>query len=197
MKTKLAILLVILLIGSACSLQPQAATIKPTAEAEVACPEPTEGLKQLKHAAQGYCLLYPADYLAVETSDTTINLVIDSLMNHIDPRVSLTVEEAAGRTLEQVADQVVADFTIPGVESERTTTTLAGEAAVLLDHLPGQDFNRRVLLIHEGRLYHFFFTPVDPAVVDVFQKMEAFYETITGSFRFIPVVPGAPLEVEP
>jgi hypothetical protein len=116
-------------------------------------------------------------------------------MNHIDPRVSLTVEDAAGRTLEQVADQVVTDYTIPGVESERTTITLAGEAAVVLDHLPGQDFNRRVLLIHEGRLYHFFFTPVDPAMADVFQKMEAFYETIIGSFRFIPVIPGAPLEV--
>jgi hypothetical protein len=81
--------------------------------------------------------------------------------------------------------------------SPLTTTTLAGEAAVVLDHLPGQDFNRRVLVLHQGRLYHFFFTPVDPGMADVFQKMEAFYGTIIGSFRFIPVVLGAPLEVGP
>src|SRR5262245_58310539 len=132
MKTKLAVLLVILLISNACSLQPQAPpdTTMPTAEVEVTCPEPTEGLQRLKHAAQCYCLLYPADYLMVETSDAAIDLVLGSIMNHVDPRVSLTVEDAAGRTLEQVADQVVADYSIPGVESERTTTTLAGEAAV-------------------------------------------------------------------
>lgn len=168
----------------------------PEGEAEAICPNPTEGTKLLRHAAQGYCLLYPADYVVVEGDDATVTLVLDSIMNHIDPRLGLTVEDAAGRTLEQVAEQVAADYALPDVASERTTTTIAGEEAVIFDQLPGQDLNRRVVLIHEERLYHFFFTPVDPSVAEVYERMETFYETITASFTLIPLEPGAPLQSE-
>lgn len=186
--TRLILMFVVLLVGNGCAIQPVVRTATTPA---TACPESTAALKRLTHAALGYCLLYAADYLAVESSDTTIDVVLGSIMNHTDPRVSLTVEEAAGRTLDQIADQVAADFTLPGVTSERTSITLAGEPAVLFDHLPGQAFNRRLIVLHQELLYHFFFTPVDPddAVGD--ENMAAFYATITESFQFIPVVPGA------
>jgi hypothetical protein len=68
---------------------------------------------------------------------------------------------------------------------ERTDITIDGEPAVVLDHLPGQDLNRRVFLVHEGRFYHLFFTPVDPSQPEVYQRMEDFYRTIIDSFRFV------------
>lgn len=150
------------------------------------CLEAGLGTLVLENRGQGYCLLYPDEYEVVQTNDTSTELVIDSVMNHIDPRVSITVDDAAGRTAEQIANAELAAFSLPDWIIERTDITIDGEPAVVLDHLPGQDLNRRVFLVHEGRLYHLFFTPVDPSQPEVYQRMETFYRTIIDSFRFVP-----------
>ena len=149
------------------------------------CPEAGPGTRVLENTGPGYCLLYPGEYEAVQTNDNSMELVIDSVMNHIDPRVSITVDDAAGRTAEQIANAELAAFSLPDWIIERTDITIDGEPAVVLDHLPGQDLNRRVFLVHEGRFYHLFFTPVDPSQPEVYQRMEDFYRTIIDSFRFV------------
>ncbi|HEX9923885.1 MAG TPA: hypothetical protein VGD99_14605, partial [Anaerolineae bacterium] len=50
------------------------------------CPEAGPGTLVLENAGHGYCLLYPGEYEAVQTNDNSMELVIDSVMNHIDPR---------------------------------------------------------------------------------------------------------------
>lgn len=165
-------------------------TPQPTTQ-PAACPVPSPSTQLFVNEAHGYCLLYPVDYTAVQTSPNEVNLVRGSVMNHVDPRVSITVGDASGRTLTQLADQLEAEYALPGVSVERGTITVAGVEAVLLDNLPGQDLNRRVVLIHNGRLYIFFFTPLgEPGPARA--QMESFYQQTLDSFRFLEETVPAP-----
>ncbi|MCX6050325.1 MAG: hypothetical protein NT075_34955 [Chloroflexi bacterium] len=148
------------------------------------CPVATADTKVLVNPAQGYCLLYAATYTTVQTVPDTINVVLGSLMNHVDPRFSITVEDAAGRTLAQVADQVAANDAAPDTKVEPVSIQLDGTEAMMLDNLTGQDFNRRVVAIHNGQLYSFFFTPLGETDATR-AKLETFYQGVIDSFRFV------------
>jgi uncharacterized protein YraI len=149
-----------------------------------ACAAPSPSTRLFVDEVHGYCLLYPADYTVEQTSPNEVNIVLGSVMNHVDPRVSITAGDASGRTLAQLADQLEADYAPPGMDVERGSITVAGVEAVLLDNLPGQDLNRRVILVHNGRFYSFFFTPLgDPGPARI--QMETFYQQILDSFRFL------------
>lgn len=142
--------------------------------------------------ANGYCLLYPAGYVAVEGEDNSVSLVKGDIMNHLDPRVEIVVTDALTSTLETVAADLEAQYGLPGTPVERGSITVGGEEAVMLDNLPGQDLNRRVALIHNGQLYRFFFTPLgEPGAARA--AMEAFYQGVLDTFRFLDAPTAAPL----
>ncbi|MCB0196779.1 MAG: hypothetical protein KDJ65_32805 [Anaerolineae bacterium] len=161
------------------------------------CPQPADGLKLLVNAADGYCLLYPGAYQVVQLNAGSVEIVLDTLMNHIDPRGSVTVEDAAGRTVEEAAGEILASYSLPDWNIHQTTMTLGGEEAFVLDNMPGQDINRRIVVVHEDRLYSFYFTPVDASNEEIYQRMAYLYTAIVDSFTFIPVVPDAPLQAGP
>jgi hypothetical protein len=148
--------------------------------APAACLTPAADTQLWVDEAHGYCLLYPAGYVAEQTAPGAVNLVLGSIMNHTDPRVSITVEDAAGRTLAEVTEQLLADYVPAGFAVEPGFITVDGVEAVMLDNLPGQDLNRRVAFIQNGRLYSFFFTPLGGAT-----PLEPFYQGILDSFRFL------------
>ncbi len=162
----------------------QTAPSAASSELPAQCPVATATTKLLVNTAQGYCLLYAAEYTTVQTVSDTTNIVLDSIMNHIDPRASITVEDAAGRTLAQVTDQVAIDYAAPGIKVEPVSLKLDGDAAIMLDNLAGQDFNRRVVALHNGRLYSFFFTPLGDTS-ETRAKLETFYQGVIASFRFV------------
>lgn len=140
----------------------------------------------------GYCLLYPAGYVAVEGENNSVSLVKGDIMNHLDPRVEIVVTAALTHTLETVAADLEAQYGLPGTPVERGSITVGGVEAVLLDNLPGQDLNRRVALLHNGRLYTFFFTPLgEPG--EARAALEAFYQGVLDSFRFLDATNPTPL----
>jgi len=157
------------------------------AEADV-CPTPTGDEQLLVNAEDGYCLLYPAGYVAEQTAPGATSIVLGSLMNHTDPRVSIEVSDAAGRTLGEIGDQLVADYA-PGFDVVRTTATVGGAEALVLDNLPGQDLNRRAAVLHDGQLYSFFFTPLGETD-EARAALETFYQGVLGSFRFLDEASG-------
>jgi hypothetical protein len=63
---------------------------------------------------------------------------------------------------------------------------VAGQPAVVVDKVPGQEINRRVLFVHDGLLYDLMFMPADPAVGDAFAAMNALQQQVLGSFTFLP-----------
>jgi hypothetical protein len=156
-------------------------------EAPAACPTPAGDSQLLVNAADGYCLLYPAGYLAEQTAPGATSIVLGSRMNHSDPRVGIEVSDAQGHTLAEIGDQLVADYA-PGLAVERGTTTVGGAEALVLDNLPGQDLNRRVAVIQDGRLYSFFFTPLGETD-EARAALEAFYQGVLASFRFLDGAP--------
>ncbi len=147
------------------------------------CPTPTPDTQSFVDRSNRYCLLYPAGYVAETMDDGAVNLVHGSLMNHADPRASIEVSDVAGRTLAEIGDALVAEYAA-GFDVQREKTQIDGEEALVLDNLPGQDLNRRVVVIHHGRLYSFFFTPLGESD-EARSAFETFYQTVLGSLRFV------------
>lgn len=153
--------------------------------AAVSCPAPTADTLALVSDAEGYCFLYPSEYVIEHTGENNTEVVIDSIMNHIDPRVSVAVTDLDGRTLEQAVEEFLAGYDPAVFNLEPMPLTIAGEAAILIDQIPGQDLYRKLLVAHNGALYDLAFAPYDPALVDTFPQAELLYNTVVESFNFM------------
>jgi hypothetical protein len=149
------------------------------------CPEAMDGFQRLYNPQHGYCLLYPAEYKVEKPRESETILVIGGLLNAGDPRVHIVVEPAGERTAETVADQIAAEFP-PEFGIKRSRVTIGSEPAEVLDLLPGQDINRRVIFTHDGLLYVLMFSPVLDSDNRPDQRLEAFYTQILKTFVFIP-----------
>ena len=150
------------------------------------CATPSADTQLLRE--DSYCLLYPASYTVDRSVTRQVLLVVGSLMNHAEPRASLEVKEAGNLTAGETADQLLADVeaAMPGFPVGRAELTLDGEQAVVLDGMPGQDLTRRVLVVHEGRLYDLTFGPVGADAGAVAERPEALYAQLVSSWRFLP-----------
>jgi len=162
-----------------------AAEAPPSTQPADPCPTPGEGQLLLRNETDGYCLLYPAAYTLDQTNPGVTDIVVDNVMNHWDPRLSIAVSDAAGQTLEDIAAQLATDYAPPGFEITPQSITVAGEGAVLLDNLPGQDLNRRVAFLHGGTLYRLFIAPLGDEGSEVRRQAEMLYQLALESFRFL------------
>jgi hypothetical protein len=188
MKTRWLIpALLLVLILSACDHLggSQATTAPREAEDQTGCPTATESTRLLLNEAQGYCLLYPVGYEVRYPNDSEAILFVGSLLNVEQPRASIHVQAAAGRTAAQVADDVIAEWSM-GFDIQRTEVTAGGEQVIVLDNVPGQDTNRQVIVVHGDLLYRLTFMPQGKEYGEVYTRMEQLYGTAVSSFRFLP-----------
>jgi len=185
---------------TACALQGQApitptetsplpaATPTPEPTLTPTCPRPVQGTTLLRQEQLGYCLLYPADYVEVHTEPDQVCLVQGetNMMCH-SASAFFNVEDAAGRSPDQVADEMIADAeaAVPGIAIQRTSSTVAGQPAVVLEGLPGVTGTRDVLIAQADRLYRltFILPAADQASLDQFERL---YSTVINSFTFVP-----------
>lgn len=162
------------------------------ADVPAACPITTADTELLLHEAYGYCLLFPAAYQVRNVEDNVVELVLDLPLNNTDPRLMMKVVPANGRSAQQVADafydqlsaQVVSEYGI-----ERRTVTVDGTPAQVIDNVPAQRPSRYLFVVTGDLLYTLTFSPVDAA------QMETFYDDVLTSWRFVPVVAGAAIDV--
>ena len=141
------------------------------------CPEAREGLAIVRDFNRGFCLLVPGAYTVFDTDPAEIVIAKESLLNVTEPRLAIAVSAADGRTAEQVADALIAEMT--GFAIQRSSAEIAGQPAVILDNVPGQDLNRRVLIVHNDRLYDLTFSPLDHP------EIETFYQTIIADLLLV------------
>ena len=75
---------------------------------------------------------------------------------------------------------------LPGMPIQYTPDmSLGGEAAVMLDQVPGQDVSRQVLAVYGDRLYKLTFVPANEDAGEVYEKMESLYAVVIDSWRFL------------
>ena len=188
MKSRLPLLTLLalaILVLTACGEESNAQELI-VAPDQASCPESAADTRLLRNDQGGYCLLYPIAYKVEKPNPNETDLVVGSLLNVQEPRVNIVVEEAGGRSAEQMADAFLA--AVDGFDITRTSTTVGGVEAVVLDNLPGQELNRRVWFVHDGRSYQMMFTPADKNLGEPYAQMEALYELVTGSFTlFTPL----------
>jgi hypothetical protein len=115
-------------------------------------------------------------------------LVVGSLLNVEQPRAYIEVQDAAGRSAEQVADELTTDFDPVLFNIQRSSTTIGGEQAVVLDNMPGQDINRQVVFVHSGRVYKLTFAPASADYGEIYARMESLYTVVINSFKFLAQV---------
>ena len=153
-----------------------------------ACREAGPDTVLLTNEEYGYCFLHPAGYARLDPLPYEVCLVPEGpAMTCHSANLIVEVQEASGRTSDQVAAEIVAEAeaAAPGIEIERTTLTVGGEEAVALDGLPGQASARTVLIVHAGQLYSLTFLPWDEAG-DEFAQLERLYSTVIDSLGFLP-----------
>jgi len=158
----------------------------PTPTAEPRCPPATEGTQLLRQDQMGYCLLYPEDYIEVQTDPTQVCLVpSEPYMACHSAQAFFNVEDAAGRSVSQVADEMAAKS---GLIGEPSSLMIAGEEAILFPEVPGQASLREVLLVHDDRLYRlgFVLPGADPAAV---ARFDLLYNTVIDAFTLLPTIP--------
>ena len=169
------ILMLTMLVQAACA---------PSANA---CPTVTSDTKLLTNTQDGYCLLYPAEHAADRPGWVVINPNPSLLDAPGEAWVNISVQDAAGRTIAQIADEMLttADpaFNLTLVEIE-----VDGSPAIVVDGLPGIDSNRIVMMIRNDRLYSLTFMPWYPSSAGTGQitPLEQLYETIIQSIHFLP-----------
>ncbi|MFN8475186.1 MAG: hypothetical protein U0822_23590 [Anaerolineae bacterium] len=161
----------------------QTGTSSATAVGNV-CPTATAETRLLVNKDHGYCLLYPSAYTVEHYSPTGTAVVMGSIMNHTDPRVSVETAPSEGRTTQQAGDALYAQVGSPGIEVKRSGVRIGGQEAVLLDNVPYQDLTREIILAHNDKIYRLQFTPADPADAGVYGRTQQLYDTVVGSFHF-------------
>ena len=185
-KLLLVVLALVVVALAACSLPGVTAIDKSgpqKKDAAAVCPEAAAGAELLRVEEHGYCLLYPSGYSVERPNPEETALVVGSLLDVSHPRAYIKVGDADGRTTDQAADAIVADF--PGFEIARSSATIGGESAIVLDGVPGQDISRQVVIVRDGRLYHLTFVPASEDAGEVYTQMEELYQMLVDSLNFL------------
>ncbi|MAT99814.1 MAG: hypothetical protein CL608_21955 [Anaerolineaceae bacterium] len=159
------------------------------------CPEAAAGTHQLIDAVQGICFLYPDNYDVIRTDDGSLTLYVKSLLNTEAPLATVHVEGVNGRTIQEIIPDYPTDAELATMSF--LTVDLGGEMATVLDMLPGQDANRRIIALHNDRLVDIMIARIGEEYGEVGQQAEALYQMMTESFQFIAIDPEADLVAGP
>jgi hypothetical protein len=139
------------------------------------CPVATEGTLLLRDDDNSFCLSYPAGYGVITPPVAGEVCLVPGEPPYMECNgagLVINVEEAEGRTVDQVADTVTVDMNCSDV---RYNLTIANEQAVVSSECKGQDLSRKVFIIHENHLYTLTFIDLS----------ERFYAQVITSFGFL------------
>ncbi|NTU55601.1 MAG: hypothetical protein HGA79_05070 [Anaerolineales bacterium] len=132
----------------------------------------------------GLCFSYPQGYTQLPSTDIVEIIAPDLPGTDTKALFWIEISDSYDRTAEKIADE---DMTFAaGVDVGRWTETLDGEQAVVLDGMPGQDFQRRVYVVHEQTLYVLAFMPTRSENKVANDQMEALYNAVTSSWTWSP-----------
>ncbi|MCA9962364.1 MAG: hypothetical protein KC443_25190 [Anaerolineales bacterium] len=159
--------------------------------AEAKCPDAPVGTTLFTNLEDGFCLLLPDGYavddsLTSSSGGTETAVYVDSPLDATHPRLFITVENANGRSLDEITTAKAAEIEASTGSSPTWTfgIMLGDSAANQFEQVPGQDLSRQVVAVRNGRFYTLTFTP-DDASADAYADMQTLYDTVLGSFNFL------------
>jgi hypothetical protein len=136
----------------------------------------------------GFCFSYPQGYTSLPESET-VEIVAPALPGTDLPGIFwLEISDAYGRSAEVIANEDLT--TAAGLDVGVWDLTVGGDPAVALDGMPGQDFQRRVYVVHGQTLYVLAFMPTRSQNLDVSDQMEALYTAVINSWAWSPCPAG-------
>lgn len=132
----------------------------------------------------GLCFSYPQGYSQLPLTDTVEIAAPDIPGTDTKALFWIEISDSYDRTAEVIADQEMTFAA--GVDVGRWPVTLDGEPAVVLDGMPGQDFQRRVYVVHQQTLYVLAFMPTRSENQTANDQMETLYAAVTSSWTWSP-----------
>jgi hypothetical protein len=157
----------------------------PIGEAPTATLVPAPPLEEYTNQDFGFNLSIPTGYEVLYTYIHTVFFLAPQGTSGHRQRAWLNVELAGDLTAEWIAKQAQAENSNLGTVITSAVMTVDGEKAYVLSHLPGQDLNRQVFVVHEGFLYRFTFVPDNPQEGESYRQMETLFSAIIQSMRFL------------
>jgi len=156
----------------------------PVSENTSVQPGATSPMEWFSSDQPGLCFSYPQGFTQLPESGT-LEIVAPELPG-TDSRGIFWLETSGAydRTAEVIADQELTFAA--GVAVDRSTITLDGEQAVVLDGMPGQDLQRKVYVVHQQTLYVLSFMPTRSENKEAGAQVEALYTAITNSWTWSP-----------
>ena len=150
-----------------------------------------EGMPVYTSPQGDYCFAYPEQFsLDPSPAAGTASLSSPALDQSLEPlKATLGIEVqpvSEEADLARLVDAYLAQTSFQGLPApiERTQIILGGEPAEVLEDVPGLLSSRLVMALHKGSLYTLRFHPSDAAQAEA--DLEALYEALTSSFRFLP-----------
>jgi len=138
----------------------------------------------------GLCFSYPQGYTQLPNNDAVEIVAPDLPGTDTRGLFWLEISDSYDRTAEKIADEdmtyAVGQQGVPLENLGRSTVTLGGEQAVVLDGMPGQDLQRRVYVVHQQTLYILAFMPTRSENKTANDQMEALYTAVTNSWAWSP-----------
>ncbi len=169
----------------------ETATPEPTPAPSIVegCPTAAADQAAVINIDGGYCFLIPAGY----TTDHDLVVYAPETTEGHRERAIVEVTPAEGRTAADIADGLLAEVSNVGVEVERSTVNISGVTAEVLDGMPGQDLNRRVIAVYGDKAYSLMFMPLAPEEnPEAYAQMEELYALMIDSFYFVTPIPTEP-----
>ena len=164
-----------------------AEVLTPTPQVLESTPVPTsvkDTAKWFSSDQLGLCFSYPEGYTQLPYEDTVEIIGPELPIPDLRGLFWLEKSDAYDRTAEVIADQ---DMTAAGLSSvDRSFVTLDGEEAVVLDGMPGQDFQRRVYVVYDQTLYVLAFMPTRSENQAASDQLEALYAAVMDSWAWSP-----------
>lgn len=176
------------LVLSGCAPYPPSTAPETAQPAQVEVTEPAveagPNLGAYQNDGLGFRLNMPEGFEASQPTPEEVLLLGPGEGHPGETRAAVFIfaEAANERTAEQVVEALIAD-TGPGFNITTSPTGIAGETALVVDGLPGQDANRQLFIVHAGVLYKMMFVPNSPQA-PAYPEMEAAYAALTGTFAF-------------
>ena len=148
-----------------------------------------DGLSVYTSQTDGYCFAYPSHF-ELELSKIGQPVVRGPALDKSpDPlRATLVIEaEVAARDkgLAQIVDGYLSQFdgmTVPAIK--RTSLTLGGEPAEMLEVVPGREGSREVFALRNGELFHLMFMPSVRDFPAAQADVESLFQAVVKSWKF-------------